>query len=126
MRQKSISSFVLSAARDELWNADGIHIKDLKIGDVLTVVTNNTYYFRILDSRGNALVTSNGPHITEPTVRKITGATFGGSIIRPDWVLLGYRLELSRYLELNRMVLGRVRSICLNGSQLIPSEKTTR
>ena len=120
MKMELIPGFMFSVARDELWNADGICIKDLKAGDVLTVVTNNTYCFKILDSRGNALVTSNGPHIAEPTMEKIVGATLGGSIIRPGWVLLGYRLELKI------IVLTRVQSICLNGIQLIPSEKTTR
>jgi len=123
MKEKGRFGLGLSKATDVLWNTDGVCIEDLKARDVLVVVTNNTYCFKMLDSRGNALVTSNGPHITEPTVRKIAGATFGGSIIKAGWILLGCYLELNRYLEFEKIVLTRVRSICLNGKKMMPLQK---
>ncbi len=88
------------------------------IGDVVTLVTNNTYWLVFINSEGTVILLSNGPHNKKPTLSQVIGATLGGSDLRWDWILLGYPLELKG------INVTRVRSICLNGSKMMPLRET--
>jgi len=117
MNEKGRFGLSLSKAVDVLEKGFGIFVRDLKAGDVVTLVTNNTYWLVFINSEGTVILLSNGPHIKKPTLSQVIGATLGGSDLRWDWILLGYPLELKG------INVTRVRSICLNGSKMMPLQK---
>jgi hypothetical protein len=111
LEEKSRGGIKFSAVVAELEKRDGLFVRNLKEGDVVVIETNHVYEFLFLDSEGNAIVTSNGFYITEPTETQVLGATFGGSTIKIGWILLGCRLEIKRHLEMRPLCISRVRAI---------------
>ncbi len=117
MNEKGRFGLSLSKAIDVLEQGFGIFVRDLKAGDVVTLVTNNTYWLVFTDSEGNVILSSNGPHVKKPMLSQVIGATLGGSDLKWAWILLGYPLELKE------KKLTRVRSISLNGKKMMPLQK---
>jgi len=75
----------------------GISLKDVPKNSLAHVHTQNTIYIiTIIDEKsGRVAVTSNGKHVTQPEIGYLRGSTFGGSMIKVDWIGIGMHLEVA-------------------------------
>jgi hypothetical protein len=76
--------------------SEGIDFRTLDVGAVVNVDTKYSHYRLVVlgAERRRALVTG-GRLFPESTEVRIEGATAGGSAIRPGWIGVGLRLEMS-------------------------------
>src|SRR4030095_1455792 len=76
--------------------SEGIDFRTLDVGAVVNVDTKYSHYRLVVlgAERRRALVTG-GRLFSESTEVRIEGATAGGSAIRPGWIGVGLRLEMS-------------------------------
>jgi hypothetical protein len=71
----------------------GLTVETLDAGATLLVKTrHSSYRVVILDGRQRLVVVEGGV-FPEPTVVRLSGATFGGSALKLGWILVGLRLE---------------------------------
>jgi hypothetical protein len=91
----------------------GIDFHSLDVGAVVTVHTTYSHYrLVVLDpERLRALVTG-GRLFPESTEIRIEGATAGGTAIRPGFIGLGLRLEMSN--NSNRITTSVVQSVAID------------
>jgi len=75
----------------------GISLKDVPKNSLAHIHTQNTtYIIAIIDNKsGKVAVTSNGKHVTRPEIGYLRGSTFGGSMIKVDWIGIGMHLEVA-------------------------------
>jgi hypothetical protein len=72
---------------------NGLAIQAVDAGTAITVKTRHSRYrLVVLDSR-QQLVCAEGGIFPEPTVVRISGATFGGSALKVGWIVEGLRVE---------------------------------
>ena len=91
---------------------EGIDVKGLPPDIIVTVVTeNSTYTILILDPETGDAIIEGGTRFTTPTAVKINGSTFGGSVIKPDWIGKGMHLELWRGENEKGLVTSEIRTI---------------
>ena len=84
----TLDEFALESSRGE-----GLSVERLEPGAKVTVTTRHSCYdVSILDGR-RQLVLVHGGTFAEPTVVRLSGATFGGSALKMGWVLVGFRME---------------------------------
>jgi hypothetical protein len=70
----------------------GIDVSKLKIGTVVTVETqNNTYKLRVLGDRMVAV--QGGRYFESEQERPFHGSTFGGSMLKMNWIGYDMRME---------------------------------
>ena|SRR5688572_11528059 len=93
--------------------SDGIDFRTLDVGSIVNVFTKYSRYRLVVlhPQRRSALVTG-GRLFTESTDVRIEGATAGGSAIRPGWIGVGLRLELSN--GSNRVTTSVVQSVTVD------------
>jgi hypothetical protein len=93
--------------------SDGIDFLSLQVGTVVNVLTRYSCYRLVVLSPedGRALVTG-GRLFAESTEVRIEGATAGGTAIKPGWIGIGLRLEMSG--PLNRVTTSVVQSVTID------------
>jgi len=77
----------------------GLKLKDVKDGEVFTIQTLNTMYIVEKVNDSEYMMSSNGKICPElHTKARINGSTWGGSMIRPDFIGIGMHLEAILYI----------------------------
>lgn len=79
----------------QLDDADGVDVRELAAGSVLSVRTRNSCYrLVIVEPKRQRVLVSGGNWFPETTELHLVGATGGGSMVKPGWIGVGLRLEL--------------------------------
>ncbi len=91
----------------------GLAIQSVDEGTAITVKTRHSCYRLVVLDRRQHLVCAEGGIFTEPTVVRISGATFGGSALKVGWILEGLRLEFG--LGPKQIVSSPVQSVVIEG-----------
>ncbi len=71
----------------------GIHLDSLSIGDTLEVETQNRWYTIVNRGRGQVLICGHPKFCPAPTLVRIEGSTWGGSMLKSRYIGRGMRLE---------------------------------
>ena len=71
----------------------GVHLRDVRPGTVLEVTTQNRAYTVRYEGRGRAFISGHPVFCPEPTLVVIHGSTWGGSMIKQDYIGRGMHLE---------------------------------
>jgi hypothetical protein len=91
----------------------GIDFHSLDIGTVVNVhTTYSCYRLVVLDDEGKRARVTGGRYFPEPTDVRVEGATAGGTAIKPGWIGVGLRLELSSHS--NRITTSIVESVTID------------
>jgi hypothetical protein len=72
---------------------NGLDLQTLDAGVALTVKTRRSSYRLVVLDSSRQLVLAEGGIFPEPTVVRVSGATFGGSTLKVGWILVGLRME---------------------------------
>jgi hypothetical protein len=91
----------------------GLAIQSIDEGTVITVKTRHSRYRLVVLDRRQHLVCAEGGIFTEPTVVRISGATFGGSALKLGWILEGLRVEFG--IGPKQIVSSPVQSVVIEG-----------
>jgi hypothetical protein len=83
--------------------AGGAYIDKLPVGKTLKVRTRNRVYFidRVAEGREGLKISGHPRYCPEPTPAYILGSTFGGSMLKIEFVGRGMHLEFSFYEDNN-------------------------
>lgn len=101
----------------------GLAIQTVDDGTTITVKTRHSRYRLVVLDRRQHLVCAEGGIFTEPTVVRISGATFGGSTMKVGWILEGLRIEFG--IGSKQIVSSPVQSVVVEGPSL-PTEREHR
>ena len=101
----------------------GLAIHTVDEGSTITVKTRHSRYRLVVLDRRQHLVCAEGGIFTEPTVVRISGATFGGSTLKVGWILEGLRVEFG--IGPKQIVSSPVQSVVVEGPSL-PTEREHR
>jgi hypothetical protein len=71
----------------------GVYLRDLPPGSVLSIQTRSRVYEVVLLGDGAALISGHPEFCPEPTEVQIQGSTWGGSMLKAQFVGRGMRLE---------------------------------
>jgi hypothetical protein len=72
----------------------------LAVGTTIVVATrHSSYQFAIVDAAQRQATVVGGKMFPEATDVRIEGATTGASVVKPGWIVVGLRLELSMGLK---------------------------
>jgi hypothetical protein len=99
---------------------NGLAIQTVDDGTAIRVKTRHSSYRLVVLDRRQDLVCAEGGVFPEPTVVRISGATFGGSALKVGWIVEGLRLEFG--LGPRQIVSSPVQSVVIEG----PSEHVGR
>jgi hypothetical protein len=89
---------------------NGVTLSNLEPGTRIIVVTkNSTYRCDVIDGTEGRAMVIGGSVFPEHTEVRVEGATDGGSVIKPDWVGVGLRLELTSGVK--RITTSRVQAV---------------
>ena len=72
---------------------EGLYLRDLEAGDVVEIFTQNRVYRMIYEGDGEAMISGHPEFCPEPIPVKILGSTWGGSMIKTDFIGCGMHLE---------------------------------
>jgi len=79
----------------DLRDEDGVDVRELAAGTIVTVQTRHSRYrFVMLDPNAQRMLVSGGDWFPVPTEARLVGATCGGSMLKPGWIGVGLKLEL--------------------------------
>jgi hypothetical protein len=93
--------------------SDGIDFRALGVGAIVNVFTKYSHYrLVVLNPQRNGALVTGGRLFADSTEVRIEGATAGGSAIRPGWIGIGLRLEMS--IGSNRVTTSIVQSITVD------------
>ena len=91
----------------------GIDFHSLEVGTVVSVHTRYSLYrLVVLDTESNRALVTGGRLFPESTEVRIEGATSGGTAIRPGFIGVGLRLEMSN--GSNRITTSVVQSVTID------------
>lgn len=77
--------------------ASGVCLQNLNANDLVVFSTlNSEYRLLVLDPPNRRVRVQGGGLFTEPTEAVLTGASYGGSMIRLGWICRGMQIELIR------------------------------
>ena len=71
----------------------GVHLRDVLPGTVIEVETENRAYTIRYEGSGRAFISGHPVFCPEPTLVTIHGSTWGGSMIKSDFIGRGMHLE---------------------------------
>ena len=71
----------------------GVHLRNLPAGTVLEVQTQNHVYTIVSDRDGTAWISGHPVYCPDPVLVSIHGSTWGGSMIREQYIGRGMHLE---------------------------------
>ena len=77
----------------ESHDKDGVGVYALDAGSILIVKTRHSCYRLTVVDGSRQLVLAAGGIFPEPTIVRLSGATFGGSTLKVGWILVGLRIE---------------------------------
>lgn len=88
----------------------GVHLRDMEPGTVLEIKTENRAYTIRYEGSGRALISGHPVFCPEPTLVTIHGSTWGGSMIKSDYIGRGMHLEFGHpaYLPITTSVILQV------------------
>ena len=113
----------IATALERVGETPALTIAELHVGDVVDLESkNHRYRVEILDPETKRVrVTSNGPHVTEPTEMFIAGSLLipFGSMIMVGRIVLGHCIEFATRRN-GPMIITPVRSIDVNGVRFFP------
>jgi hypothetical protein len=94
----------------------GVHLDALSVGDMLEVETQNRWYTIVNRGSGQVLICGHPKFCPAPTLVRIEGSTWGGSMLKSRFIGRGMRLEFrhpafktvttSRIVEIRAMQVG--------------------
>jgi hypothetical protein len=88
------------APKVESAEGPSLMLDGLAVGTTIVVATrHSSYQFAIVDAAQRRATVVGGKMFTETTDVRIEGATTGVSVIKPGWIVVGLRLELSMGLK---------------------------
>lgn len=91
----------------------GVDFSSLDAGTILNVQTTySDYRFVVIEPETKRATVSGGRLFPESTEVRVEGATAGGSAIKPGWVGIGLRLELSN--SAGRVTTSVVRAVTID------------
>jgi hypothetical protein len=91
----------------------GLMLDSLEPGTRIVVATKHSAYrFVVIDGAQKRASVTGGKMFPESTEVRIEGATAGAGVIRPGWIVVGLRLELS--IGLKRITTSSVQSVSLD------------
>jgi hypothetical protein len=74
----------------------GLMLDGLAVGTTIVVATrHSSYQFAIVDAADRRATVVGGKMFPEITAVRIEGATTGASVVKPGWIVVGLRLEIS-------------------------------
>src|SRR5215471_720377 len=89
--REAVSDVTLESA-----TGPGLMLDGLEPGTRVVVATRHSAYrFVMIDGAQKSATVTGGKLFPESTEVRIEGATAGAEVIRPGWVIVGLRLELS-------------------------------
>ncbi|MBZ5621747.1 MAG: hypothetical protein LAQ69_23915 [Acidobacteriia bacterium] len=90
----------------------GVHLRDVPPGTVLEVKTENRAYTIRYEGFGRAFISGHPVFCPEPTLVTIHGSTWGGSMIKSDYIGRGMHLEFGHptYLPITTSMIVHVRA----------------
>lgn len=71
----------------------GVYLDNLCEGDTLEVETQNHWYTIVIRGRGSALISGHPKFCPGPTLVRIEGSTWGGTMLKARFIGRGMRLE---------------------------------
>lgn len=71
----------------------GVHLDNLSVGDTLEVETQNRWYTIVNRGRGHVMICGHPKFCPAPTLVRIEGSTWGGSMLKSRFIGRGMRLE---------------------------------
>jgi len=89
----------------------GAHLKDLPVGKALKVTTKNTVYVIRKLAGDKLLIQGHYYYCPLPTKAFIHGSTFGGSMIKVDFVGRGMYLEFSTEEHPNAITTSQIQNV---------------
>jgi hypothetical protein len=77
----------------------GVSLRTLAPSETIHVGTANGHYriFLLNPESGRAMIQDDGRLFANPVEVKVSGSTFGGSMIKAGWIGVGLHLEISAY-----------------------------
>ncbi|HKE84166.1 MAG TPA: hypothetical protein VKB50_10440 [Vicinamibacterales bacterium] len=92
----------------------GLMLDSLESGTRIVVTTKHSAYrFVVIDGAQRRATVAGGKMFPESTEVRIEGATAGAGLIRPGWIIVGLRLEMS--IGLKRITTSSVQSVSFDG-----------
>ncbi|HTS24829.1 MAG TPA: hypothetical protein VMH81_03085 [Bryobacteraceae bacterium] len=90
----------------------GVHLRDVLPGTILEVETENRAYRIRYEGCGRAFISGHPVFCPEPTLVTIHGSTWGGSMIKSDYIGRGMHLEFAHptYLPITTSMIVQVRA----------------
>src|SRR6202167_2669733 len=85
----------------------GVYLRDLPPGSVLSIRTRNRVYEMVVLGDGAALISGHPEFCPEPTEVQIQGSTWGGSMLKAQFVGRGMHLEYT-HPSLRRTITSRI------------------
>lgn len=71
----------------------GVHLRDVPLGAVLEVQTQNRSYTIVNQGRGHALISGHPEFCPDPVLVKVHGSTWGGAMLKEAFIGRGMHLE---------------------------------
>jgi len=88
------------ASRLDPTEGPSLMLDGLAVGTTIVVATrHSSYQFAIVDAAQRQATVVGGKMFPEATDVRIEGATTGASVVKPGWIVVGLRLELSMGLK---------------------------
>jgi hypothetical protein len=75
----------------------GVFLRDIKVGGIIKIQTAHTLYTLTKEQEGSYLISGHPKYCPNPTKARIDGSTWGGSMIRIDFI--GRNMHLEFHLE---------------------------
>jgi hypothetical protein len=88
----------------------GVHLSRLSEGAELEIRTENRRYCLIYHGRGRAMLSGHPQFCPQPVMVRIHGSTWGGSMIKAEYIGRGMRLEF-RHPDYKTVVTSRILEI---------------
>ena len=81
----------------QLYDADGVDLRELAAGTIVVVRTRHSRYrLVLLEPEAQRMLVSGGEWFPVPTEVHLVGATCGGSMLKRGWISVGLKVELRR------------------------------
>ena len=110
---RAVREAVTSDATLESAAGPGLMLDGLEPGTRVVVATRHSAYrFVMIDGAQKRATVTGGKIFQESTEVRIEGATAGAEVIRPGWIIVGLRMELS--IGLKRITTSSVQSVSLD------------
>ena len=84
----------------QLRDADGVDVRELAPGTIVTARTRRSLYrLVVVEPVTGHMLISGGDWFPVPTKAQLVGSTFGGSMLKAGWIGFGLKMELRHMNE---------------------------